>query len=391
MDDIETDVLIIGAGIAGSALACGLRNSGMRVVLIDKTDKPLDTARGDHLQPRTCEILERWGVLQNFFDNGAEKRAGAIWMTPDGDEIFRSSVADLDIPHPYFAYINHETIATTLLDAALESGNTEVIRPIRNWWLEEDDGSQYTIKVGLPDSQSVNIRAPLLVGADGRASRTRTSFEISATAHKYDRGIAVFFSPVANLAEGNFLNIYLGESITSVIPRTGGGCKIGIPIPTSESSAWRKLSGNEVVEKLRQGAPAIQVESPKFGDIYAPVYLQADEWVKGGVVLIGDSCHAMHPARSQGMNISIRCIDELVDLLTSTDGLATRSVVESLLLEYQNRVKERVSKLLEKNHKLGLEMDVPKPGGRAAMEGRFRAISRDGNASRAYSMGAAGY
>jgi hypothetical protein len=60
-------------------------------------------------------------------------------------------------------------------------------------------------------------------------------------------------------------------------------------------------------------------------------------------------------------------------------------------LEYQNRVKERVSKLLEKNHKLGLEMDVPKPGGRAAMEGRFRAISRDGNASRAYSMGAAGY
>ncbi len=391
MDDIETDVLIIGAGIAGSALACGLRNSGLRVVLIDKTDQPLDTARGDHLQPRTCEILERWGVLQNFFDAGAEKRAGAIWMTPEGDEIFRSSVAELDIPHPYFAFINHETIATVLLDAALDSGNTQVIRPIRNWWLQEDDGSSYTIKVGLPESQSVNIRATLLVGADGRVSRTRSSFEISAAVQKYERGMAVFFSPVAELAGGNFLNVYLGDSITSVIPRTGGGCKIGIPIPAAESAAWRKLSATDIVEKLHQSVPALKVESPKFGDIYAPVYLQADDWVKDGVVLLGDACHAMHPARSQGMNVSIRCIDELIDLLTSADSLATRSDVEPLLLEYQRRVKDPVGKLLEKNHRLGLEMDVPKSGTRMAMEERLRAISRDADASRAYAMNAAGY
>ena len=391
MDDIETDVLIIGAGIAGSALACGLRNSGLRVVLIDKTDQPLDTARGDHLQPRTCEILQRWGVLQNFFDAGAEKREGAIWLTPDGEQIFKSTVSELDIPHPYFAFINHETIATTFLDAALESGNTRVIRPIRNWWLEEDDGSQYTIKVGLPESQSVNIRATLVVGADGRVSRTRSTFAISAAVEKYERGMAVFFSPAANLPEGNFLNVYLGDSITSVIPRTGGGCKLGIPIAASESALWRKLSATDVVQNLQQTVPALKVEAPKFGDIYAPVYLQADDWVKDGVVLIGDACHAMHPARSQGMNVSISCIDELVDLLTSADSFATRLDVDPLLLEYQNRVKEPVGKLLEKNHRLGLEMDVPKPGTRVSVEARLRAISSDADASRAYSMDAAGY
>ncbi|HIG35614.1 MAG TPA: FAD-dependent oxidoreductase, partial [Gammaproteobacteria bacterium] len=54
---INTDILIIGGGVAGSALACGLRRKGYRVVLIEKSNKPQDTARGDHLQPYVCEIL----------------------------------------------------------------------------------------------------------------------------------------------------------------------------------------------------------------------------------------------------------------------------------------------------------------------------------------------
>ena len=54
---IETDVLIIGGGVAGSAMASSLANKGYRVTLLEKSEKPQDTARGDHLQPYVCEIL----------------------------------------------------------------------------------------------------------------------------------------------------------------------------------------------------------------------------------------------------------------------------------------------------------------------------------------------
>ena len=43
----QVDVLIVGAGIAGSALGCALRGSGLRVLLLDKSIDALDTARGD--------------------------------------------------------------------------------------------------------------------------------------------------------------------------------------------------------------------------------------------------------------------------------------------------------------------------------------------------------
>ena len=45
MNNIEVDIMIIGGGVAGSAMACGLRNRGYKVILVEKSDKPKDTAR----------------------------------------------------------------------------------------------------------------------------------------------------------------------------------------------------------------------------------------------------------------------------------------------------------------------------------------------------------
>ena len=51
MADINTEVLIIGGGVAGSAAACALSKKGYEVLLLEKSEKPQDTARGDHIQP----------------------------------------------------------------------------------------------------------------------------------------------------------------------------------------------------------------------------------------------------------------------------------------------------------------------------------------------------
>lgn len=392
MEDIESDVLIVGAGIAGSALACALRNSGYSVVLIDKSDRPLDTARGDHLQSRTCEILDRWGVLGKFFDNGAQRRAGAIWKTPSGEEIMRSTISELDIPHPYFAFMNHEQIATTLLDTALEADDSiSVIRPIRNWWLSDDDGEGYTIRVGLPDSGEVNIRTALVVGADGRASRTRSIFGFEAVVHNYARAIAVFFANLKTQNPSNYLNVYLGDSIISVIPRADGYAKIGFPIGASEAKDLRRSDSATNMRLLQTAVPDLEIEELQFGDIYSPAYLRAGMWAKDGVVLLGDACHAMHPARSQGMNISIRNIDTLLTLMTGADNKLDRKSVAKMLTEYQQRAKEMIDPILERNHALGQEMDSDSTEVLAGLEERLRTVQSDERASTAYAMSAAGY
>ena len=49
--NIDVDLLIVGGGVAGSALAAALRNSEYRTAMIDQRTAPLDTARGDHFFP----------------------------------------------------------------------------------------------------------------------------------------------------------------------------------------------------------------------------------------------------------------------------------------------------------------------------------------------------
>lgn len=389
---IEADILIVGAGIVGSALACALRDSDLKVVLIDKSDALLDTARGDHLQPYTCEILQRWGVLDEFFAAGAEKRAGAIWYSNDGNEVLRSAVTDLDIPHPYFAFINHEKIATILLASALERKNVTCLRPIRNWWRDDNDKSTVRIRVGLPDTNDVIIRSKLLVGADGRSSRVRQSFDFRSSSHLYERSIAVLFASQQERDPERYLKVYLGDDITtSVIPRTGHNCKIGIPVATRDAGSWRGADGREHEQRLLQHCPMLRVSDIEFADIYPPVFLQAESWVNESVVLIGDACHAMHPARSQGMNISIRCIDVLSDIIGNAVLPLTMTAAEQALAAYEARMKAPIDAVLLDNHQWGMAMDRANPSANRQLLARLEAIQSDASELMAYTLRGAGY
>ena len=130
MADINTEVLIIGGGVAGSAAACALSKKGYEVLLLEKSEKPQDTARGDHLQPAVCEILGKWDVLDRFFKSGAKKRAGSLWFDEDANFLMDANVSKLNIPEPYFMFMNHEDISGVFVSAAAENQNFSFMCPI---------------------------------------------------------------------------------------------------------------------------------------------------------------------------------------------------------------------------------------------------------------------
>ena len=57
----QVDIGIVGAGIAGAALAAALTGQGLSVALLERRTGPLDTARGEHIQPALLPVLKRWG------------------------------------------------------------------------------------------------------------------------------------------------------------------------------------------------------------------------------------------------------------------------------------------------------------------------------------------
>lgn len=403
-ETLPCDILIVGAGIAGSALACALRDRGYSVAHVEMSDRPLDTARGDHLQCVVLEILEQWGALQALWDAGAEKRHGALYVTDRGERLLDVDYGGLPIPHPYYLYLHHELIGQTFLRLAAENPHYVLFRPARarDFDIGPEGVRGLTITLaeagpvpdGFHNGQKVTIRPRLVIGADGRTSRVREALGFTFSEHEYDSPIVVNFAKrdPANDDPRNRVKSFMGpHGSISRIPRAFGYWKVGITIRKSEIHFWKTATDKMRKRAIAQKAPELESLDLELGGFYPVKLLNTHRWAMGNSVLVGDACHAMHPARGQGMNVAIRCLAKLVDLLPDVGQMADADVVARRLKAYESGVKPAIDQVLAANHMRGEEMDSLDPAVIAAAAERLKAVDGDVELRRRYSLQAAGY
>jgi len=394
--------LIVGAGIAGAALACALRERGYSIVQVELSDRPLDTARGDHLQCVVVEILEQWGALQAFRDAGAEQRHGAVYVTDADEPVLEVSYAGLPIPYPYYLYLHHELIGQTFLNLAAANRNYTLFRPARAREFDCGPDGIRSLTLKLPDDhaapagfapgQTVTIKPRLVVGADGRGSRVREVLGFAAVEHDYDNPLVVLFAPRTEADPLNRVTTYMSRHGTlSRIPRAFGGWKIGLPIRKDDIAFWKTATPKMRKAAIVARAPQLAALDAELGGFYPVKMLNTERWVQGNTVLIGDACHAMHPARGQGMNVAIRCVAKLVNLLPDVGEMVDAEVVARRLRAYESGVKPAIDKVLADNHARGEEMDSLDAAVIARSIAALKMINSDPELLRRYRLQSAGY
>lgn len=396
---LHPDILIAGAGIAGATIAAGLRGRGYSVVQLEASEQVLDTARGDHLGPKVVETLAAWGILDAFFVAGAEKRLGAKWLTPDGEVILHSAMDDLPIPYPYFLVLNHDLIASTALDLALNAPDYDytLFRPVAAKNIDTDadaHGGVSAVHITTPDGQPVTIKPKMTLACEGRTSRIRTAcgFEV-AKSYDYTRPFVVMFGPRGELQDPrNEIASYISpKGGVGRIPRIGGQWKIGMAIDKAEIKDWKALDQDGRRRRIAERAPALEMLETEVAGFYPVIRRETAHWTKGTTVLVGDACHTVHPARGQGMNFGIRCAARLFEFLPDPSDMADSALVTRQLAAYEAAVKPLTDLQLEDNHERGLNMDIP-DAGRAEQEiPELRAIAADPNVNFRYRMTMAGY
>ncbi|MBK5257568.1 MAG: FAD-dependent monooxygenase [Vicinamibacteria bacterium] len=359
MKTVETDLLIVGGGVAGSALACALRDSGYWVVLVEQRTGRLDTARGDHLQPCTVDALARWGVLPRFYERGAGRRLGHEFRSQTGESLLRADYSELPIPHPYFLVYDHDLISETFLDLASEGSNFDLFRPAVARDFKVVEGRIRSLKIRA-DGEDVLIKPHIVVGADGSNSIVRSALDFATFEHAYHHPVVVLLSPrPTRLVPDNYFFRYSGpDGVLGIHQRMDGQIKITLPIGAEGIPWWKKSSKEDRACALGRRADILKGCDSTVAGFYAARMIRAVDNVSGNVVLVGDAAHSIHPARGQGLNMGIANLQQLIDCLPDVAEVSRAEKVRQALLHYQGQLRPLLDRTINRHHQAATEMDV---------------------------------
>ena len=317
----DYDLVIAGAGIAGSSLAVSMARAGYGVLLVESTTEFRDRVRGEFIFPWGVVEAGRLGVYEEILGAGGHR---VFWMDMYGGpkRLFHGDLVNDTGAGVSAVTFFHPTMQKSFMDAATASGVT-VVRGTR---VKETERAEGQIRLRTEGAVAEEFRCRLLVGADGRGSQTRAlgGFEVSRDPDSnMVAGLLFDDMGVDDEAAHHWANPNAG--IAAILFPQGKG-RVRAYYCHRWDAGYR-LSGGKDKDKfvegfLRTGAPEEVFSGARPAGPLA-TFEGAHTWVdhpyRDGVALIGDAAATGDPTWGQGLSTSLRDSRLLRDALVSNE------------------------------------------------------------------------
>jgi geranylgeranyl reductase family protein len=311
MENKIFDVIIVGAGPAGSSCAIKLGNSGLKVALIDKASFPRDKTCGDAL---SVDVVNQLAMLS---DKVASDFKGLENKIPSyGVKIFSPNHDFLDIPFIHkneksFGYISPRLSFDDFLFQQVKGyPNVEIIE---NCSVEKVDNSGS--KVIVKTSQGT-FESNLIIAADGAHSVVSKNIgDIKVDKKHHSAGLRVYYENVTSFHEENFIELHFFKDILPgylwIFPLADNKANVGIGMLSSVVSK-KKVNLKQVLNKLISTHPhlkerfknATPLESIKGYGL--PLGSKKRNISGEGFLLTGDAAALIDPFSGEGIANAIR-------------------------------------------------------------------------------------
>ena len=317
MASTSYDVITVGGGLGGSALAKAMAEHGARVLVLEPETRFKDRVRGEALMPWGVAEAKELGIYDVVMASGGHELP--YWDSYQGHARtgHRDLVATASPGVPLVAFY-HPLMQEALIEAAANAG-AEVRRGARVRAVKAKGAPTVVAEV---DGREAEIRARLVVGADGRTSTARTwgGFDVR---HDPDQNLVagVLFDdvPVPDDTCHAWLNPLLGLFVL-LFPQGHGRARGYVCYP---AETGYRLSGEADIPRFIEDALRAGVAAEYYAEAKAvgplATFSGAATWVKhpyrNGVALIGDAASAADPTWGQGLSLTVRDVRVLRDRL----------------------------------------------------------------------------
>jgi 2-polyprenyl-6-methoxyphenol hydroxylase-like FAD-dependent oxidoreductase len=345
----KADVVVVGAGPVGLAVAASLQQHGHNVVVVDNQAEGANTSRACVVHARTLEMLERIGVTQRLVELGLELQDFAI---RDGDRrLVPVSFRGLPTDYPFTLMIPQSLTEKVLLERLEELGGS-VLRPYAATGLAQSaDGVEVTL-----DSGDV-IEAQYVVAADGMNSTIREL----AGLHMPDNVLPLSFSLVdirvdSGLPVDEVALYFATAGLLVVAPLPDGSFRLVASVDEAPEHPDVAYAQQLLTARgPRKTAP--KVTEVVWGSRFRIHERVADNYRAGRVLLAGDAAHTHSPAGGQGMNLGLRDAITLADAIS----VALTQGNEADLDAYATNSRAEAVRVIALAHRLTRLANLPRP------------------------------
>ncbi|MCK9605111.1 MAG: 2-octaprenyl-6-methoxyphenyl hydroxylase [Methylomonas sp.] len=309
------DLIIVGAGLAGNCLALALKNSGLRMAIVEAAGRQQlrDSPAGDRalaLAAGTVRLLDALGAWQgvagkataikniHISDRGhfGKTRLSAL---EQGVDALGYVIAARDIEE-HLAQLVEQTAVTCLYEtrvAGLMSGNDAVNVSLKQ------------------HNQSLNLTAQLLVGADGGQSTVRKLLDIPQQITEYGQ-TALVTTVQAGLPHLNTAyERFTAQGPLALLPVAGRQMSVVWTREHEQAEALMASGEAEFMAELQAcfgyRLGELKLAAPRRA--FPLSLIRAESMVSGRAVIIGNAVHQLHPVAGQGFNLGIRDVAELAE------------------------------------------------------------------------------
>ena len=343
MNQLEADVCVVGAGPVGAALACSLAASGVRVAAVDRAplppmEHPDFDGRAYAIAAGSRAMLEAAGVWQRL---PFEPCPILDIRVSDGKTGRAASPLFLHFDHAEagagpFGWMVEARSLRVALNAQLHAlAATQVFAPAEA--VVTRSANRATVRIGEDE-----LTCKLVVAAEGRGSPLRTQAGIAISKLAYRQSGIVCAIAHEKPHQGAALEHFLPAGPFAQLPMTGtdGAPNVSAIVWTERAEVAPRIMaldeaafGREVARRLGGHLGAIRPVGRRW--IYKLGAMHAHRYTAERLVLVGDAAHGIHPIAGQGLNLGLRDVILLTELVRDAVAEGRDPGDPALLARYQ--------------------------------------------------------
>lgn len=311
----QWDAVIVGGGVVGTACALALAQEGLQVMLVEgREPSPWSPQRPDlrvfAFAADNAALLASLGVWKQVEQARAHAyRRMRVWDAAGGGDL----TFDADtLGRRELGWIVENGLLVDRLWAALATAGVQVHCPARVEAMEQDAQG---VRLRLDDGR--RIEAAIAIAADGAESTLRTLAGLDVSRHDYGQRGVVAYVDSALPNEGTAWQRFLETGPLAVLPFDRHRSSIVWTLPDAEAERVLALDDDSFNRELTN-AFAGRLGGMRLVSARAAFPLRrqlAKAYVAGRVLTLGDAAHVVHPLAGQGVNLGLRDVAGLRDLV----------------------------------------------------------------------------